>query len=82
MSEANTEIWYADAAIALDDLDGEIKHLRVAVRLQPTNVELTCRLIECLIKVGEYDQANALYEQAYKLESSNKILQAIKTRLR
>jgi len=82
MSEANKEIWYADAAIALDDLDGEIKHLRVAVRLQPTNVELTCRLIECLIKVGEYDQANALYEQAYKLESSNKTLQAIKTRLR
>jgi hypothetical protein len=39
-------------------------------------------LIECLIKVGEYDQANALYEQAYKSESSNKTLQAIKTRLR
>jgi tetratricopeptide (TPR) repeat protein len=82
MSEAATEIWLANAALALDDLKGEINHLRVAVRLQPTNVELACRLIECLIKVGEYDQAKDLYDKANKFEPSNKTLESIKAKLR
>jgi tetratricopeptide (TPR) repeat protein len=82
MSEAAAEIWLANAALARDDLKGEINHLRVAVRLQSTNVELACRLIECLIKVGEYDEANTLYKKAYEIESSNKTLESIKAKLR
>ncbi len=82
MSEATREIWLADAALALDDVKSEIAHLRVAIRFQPTNVLLACRLIERLIKVGEFQQAKALYDKAYELEPSNKALEAIRAKLR
>ena len=82
MSEATREIWLADAALALDDLKGEIGHLRIAVRFQPTNVQLACRLIDSMIKAGEFTQAKALYDKAYEMEPKNPTLEAIRAKLR
>jgi hypothetical protein len=63
MSRSAREIWLADAALALGDVDEEIKHLRVATTYELGNHKLACRLASKLLDVGDVEGAQTIYNK-------------------
>ena len=49
MTTSRKELWLTESSIALDDINGEIKHLRLATDGEPNNKKLLCRLANRLI---------------------------------
>ena len=72
MSRSAREIWLADAALALGEVDEEIKHLRVATTYEPGNYKLAIRLASKLLDVGEVESARAIYSKLKRTDSDVK----------
>ena len=68
MTEARREIWLADAAKATDDKLGEINYLKNAIRYEPSNLKLLCRIVKQLMDLGEIQQARKYCDQARRLD--------------
>jgi len=81
MTESRREIWLADASLAIDDSLGEIEHLKNAIRYEPTNVKLICRLANRLIESGELQQARTFCDQARRLDPLNEEVKALVARV-
>ena len=81
MTESRREIWLADASLAIDDSLGEIEHLKNAIRYEPTNVKLICRLSNRLIESGELQQARTFCDQARRLDPLNEEVKALVARV-
>ena len=68
MSPSRREIWLADSSFALDDINGEIGHLREAIKKEPTNVKLIVRLAKIFLDLQDADNANVCLAQLMKLD--------------
>lgn len=81
MTEARREIWLADASLAIEDYIGEIEHLKNAIRYEPANVKLICRLSNRLIEMGELQQARTYCDQARRIDPQNQEVKTLVTRI-
>ena len=81
MTESRREIWLADASLAIEDSLGEIEHLKNAIRYEPTNVKLICRLSNRLIESGELQQARTYCDQARRLDPLDEEVKALVARV-
>jgi tetratricopeptide (TPR) repeat protein len=71
----------ADASLAIEDSLGEIEHLKNAIRYEPTNVKLICRLSNRLIESGELQQARTYCDQARRLDPLDEEVKALVARV-
>lgn len=81
MSRSAREIWLADAARALGEVEEEIKHLRVATTYEPGNYKLACRLAMKLLDVSDVEAARAIYNKLRRTESDAKEVKDLGIRL-
>jgi O-antigen ligase len=81
MSRSAREIWLADAARALGEVDEEIKHLRVATTYEPSNYKLACRLAMKLLDVSDVEAARSIYNKLRRTEADAKEVKDLGIRL-
>lgn len=81
MSRSAREIWLADAALALGDVDEEIKHLRVATTYELGNNKLACRLASKLLDVGDIEGALTIYNKVVRIDPDSSEVKQLAKRL-
>ena len=72
MSSSAREIWLADAALALGEVEEEIKHLRVATTYEPGNYKLACRLALKLLDISDAEGARSVFDKLRRTDSDAK----------
>lgn len=68
---ASRELWLADAARALGELEQEIQHLRVASNYEPNNSRLSHRLALRLLDIGDIDGAKAVLDRMRRMDADS-----------
>ena len=71
MTASRREIWLADSSKALGDVNGEIAHLKIAVKYEPNNIKLQCRLANLLIDIFDANGANKILTKLQGIDRSN-----------
>ncbi len=71
MTASRREIWLADSSKALGDVNGEIAHLKIAVKYEPNNIKLQCRLANLLIDIFDTNGANKILTKLQGIDRSN-----------
>ncbi|XZE21231.1 O-antigen ligase family protein [Pirellulaceae bacterium SH449] len=65
------ELWLADAARALGELEQEIQHLRVASNYEQNNNRLSHRLALRLLDIGDIDGAKAVLDRMRRMDADS-----------
>ncbi|MCY2982782.1 MAG: O-antigen ligase family protein [Planctomycetota bacterium] len=81
MTRSRREIWLADCATALDDVDKEIKHLQIAIMHERNDLKLHLRLANRLIEIGDVEGASKVLLALQRLAPKNREVIAIADRV-
>jgi len=82
MSASRREIWLADSFVALDDVNGEISHLRSAVKSEPNDLKLRQRLGNRLIDIQDIDEAKKAIKEMERIAPASPEVKTLKDRIR
>jgi len=82
MTASRREIWLADSFVALDDVDGEISHLRSAVKSEPNDLKLRQRLANRLIDIQDIDEAKKAIKEMERIAPASPEVKTLKDRIR
>ena len=81
MSASRREIWLADSFVALDDVDGEISHLRSAIKSEPMDLKLRQRLGNRLIDIQDINEARKAVKEMERFAPSSPEVKTLKDRI-
>jgi O-Antigen ligase len=81
MTQSRREIWLADCATALDDVNKEINHLQIAIKYESNDIKLHLRLASRLIEVRDKEGATKVLLALQRLDPTNSDVKAIAERI-
>ncbi len=81
MTPPRREIWLADCAIALEDVDKEIDHLQNAIRFESNDFKLHLRLASRLIELGRAEEAKKVLLALQRIDPTSSDVKAIADRI-
>ena len=82
MTASRRELWLADSFVALDDVEGEISHLRSAVKSEPNDLKLRERLANRLIDIQDIDEAKKAIKEIERIAPADPEVKILKDRIR
>jgi len=82
MTASRRELWLADSFVAIDDVDGEISHLRSAVKSEPNDLKLRQRLANRLIDIQDIDEAKKAIKEMERFAPASPEVKTLKDRIR
>jgi len=82
MTASRRELWLADSFVAIDDVDGEITHLRSAVKSEPNDLKLRQRLANRLIDIQDIDEAKKAIKEMERFAPASPEVKTLKDRIR
>ena len=81
MTQSRREIWLADCATALDDVNKEITHLKIAIKYEANDLKLHLRLASRLIEIRDIEGAAKVLVALQRLDPTNSEVKAIAERI-
>ncbi len=81
MTPSRREIWLADSSVALENVNDEIVHLRAAVKFEPNDFKLHCRLANRLLDVMDINGAKEVLERLKRMNPGNSEVKSIVDRI-
>ncbi|HUP77956.1 MAG TPA: O-antigen ligase family protein [Pirellula sp.] len=93
LTKSRKELWLAESSKSLGDVNGEIKHLRLAAEAEPNNIKLHCRLAKRLIDLIDaeivLDMSNnvpnepkLISDRLWRLDPTDPDVKALKDRIK
>ncbi len=81
LTPGQREVWQADAALALEEFDKEIEHLKSARRFLPSDINLGIRLAYAFRQKGDLEGAQSIVNELLPLDPQNPTLQRLRREL-
>ncbi len=81
MTKSRREIWLADCGIALEDVNMEITHLKIAIKDEPNDLKLHLRLASRLIETRDAEGAAKVLLALQRINPTNNDVKAIAERI-
>jgi predicted Zn-dependent protease len=81
MTVSRRELWRADWSVELEDVMGEITHLRLAIDKEKNNLKLNLRLANRLLDILKVGEATTVLQTLKRIDPNNAEVKAIEARM-